>query len=199
MKRNRTIIAILLLFGLILGCQKQPDNEMKMLAISQELQSMVDQQQTLRENETTDPALMSKIEGEHRNRVFELLAQMQITTARDKIRAAIILQHTPAMMWDTKVTSRSVENYLLAHHLAKAAVADGYERGKRMCAISLDRYLMYRGQSQKFGTQIVYNNKTNTWTLYPIDPNTTDEERAQWNVEPLDTLKMNAEKANQQR
>jgi hypothetical protein len=39
------------------------------------------------------------------------------------------------------------------------------------------------GLPQKYGTQ--YRSVGGRWVLYPVDPATSDEERARWDVPPL--------------
>jgi hypothetical protein len=47
----------------------------------------------------------------------------------------------------------------------------------------MDRWLLHRGLPQRFGTQ--YLDLGDGWRLYEVDPATTDEERAAWDVPPL--------------
>ena len=46
----------------------------------------------------------------------------------------------------------------------------------RLAAAALDRWLMYQGKPQKYGTNFVPDGKR--WRLWDVDPSTTDAERA---------------------
>jgi hypothetical protein len=51
---------------------------------------------------------------------------------------------------------------------------------------------MSQGKPQKYGTQ--YRAESGRGMLYEVDPRTTAEERAEWNVPPLDAARARAEK-----
>jgi len=56
-------------------------------------------------------------------------------------------------------------------------------RARRLAATAYDRLRLLRGQPQKFGTQWVESDgRAERW---PVDPATTDSERAKWDVPPL--------------
>jgi hypothetical protein len=59
----------------------------------------------------------------------------------------------------------------------------GYSDALWIYAATLDRYLMSLGEPQKFGTQ--YTQMDGEFKQYPVDPATTDAERARYNVPPL--------------
>jgi hypothetical protein len=54
---------------------------------------------------------------------------------------------------------------------------------RRLAAAAYDRWCMYEGRSQKYGTQLVPDGVA--YRLWDLDPATTDAERAQWDVPPL--------------
>ena len=54
---------------------------------------------------------------------------------------------------------------------------------------------MYQGKPQKYGTNYVYDGRGDR--LWDVDPDTTDEERAEWDVPPLAEQLRKAEEANQ--
>jgi len=60
---------------------------------------------------------------------------------------------------------------------------------------ALDRWLMYQGKPQKYGTQFVSDG--NRYRLWDVDPTTTDTERSQWNVPSLQQQQAQAEEFNQ--
>lgn len=142
-----------------------------------ELKKMVEKDQAIRmSNNVTN---LEEIDQLHRYRVFELLALDSIKTNEDKINAALILQHTALEYCGDKLKSKSPENYLLAYHFSKAA---------SFIAVTYDRYLLYTKGYQKYVTQRVFEDKTGEEVWAPIDQSTTDQERALYNVPPLDSL-----------
>lgn len=104
--------------------------------------------------------------------VLNYVRNGDIHSPKNLVYAAFIFQH-----------GNCPDHYLLANKLSRKALGAGDEEARWIFAASLDRYLMSLGEPQKYGTQY-------TWTrdgfgLYPVDPNTTDSERAQYNVPPL--------------
>ena len=82
-----------------------------------------------------------------------------------------------------------LDSFWQAHQLALRAVDLGHEGKAWWCsaswlaAASYDRWLMWQGKTQKYGTQyLVEDGKP---VLWEVDPATTDEERARWNVPSL--------------
>ena len=92
---------------------------------------MADEDQRMRMSEETDPKLENEADQRHRLRVLELLADGRIVLPEDKFRAALLLQHTTAIFCDGKLKSESLENYLLAHFLARSAALAGGARAWR--------------------------------------------------------------------
>ena len=123
-----------------------------------------------------------------RRRVLELLATGLVVTAKDKLSAALILQHTPGIICDGRVKSVSPENYLLAHHLAKAAFSEGLEDAKHMVAQTIDRYLAFTEGRQRYGTTRLFDLKTGEEYFPYIDRSISDDERARYGVPPLSKL-----------
>lgn len=110
--------------------------------------------------------------------VLTLIGNNELKEGIDYYHAAMILQH-----------SDKVEHYKLANELCDKAMKLGEERAKWLYAATLDRYLLNSGSKyQKFGTQY-QKNKHGLWELCPIDPATTDEIRAHYNVPSLNKLK----------
>jgi hypothetical protein len=56
---------------------------------------------------------------------------------------------------------------------------------------------MYQGKPQKYGTNYVYDGQRDR--LWDVDPATTDEERAAWDVPPLEEQRRKADEANKHR
>lgn len=77
----------------------------------------------------------------------------------------------------------------LAQALAQRAMA--HERAaRRLAARAYDRLRRLAGRPQKFGTEVV--DGAAGPELWPVDPHTTDSERAKWDVEPLAELQRRA-------
>lgn len=67
---------------------------------------------------------------------------------------------------------------------ALALAAMGKEpRARQLAATAYDRLRRLRGEPQKFGTQLVAEGAQ--LALWPVDPATTDSERAKWGLPPL--------------
>ena len=148
---------------------------------------MVIKDQQIRTLDNKDFDLES-IDKTHRKKVMELLANGLIRTTKDKLSAALILQHTSLTYCEKKLTSVSPENYLLAFELSKSAFDSGHKEAAYYVAITFDRYLLYTEGFQKYGTQRVFDDQTDEELWAPIDPRTTDDERAKYNVPKLDSL-----------
>jgi hypothetical protein len=101
-----------------------------------------------------------------RAEVRALHSSAPFTTAADRIAAARILG-------DSDVTA-DVE---LAQSLALAAMAQD-SAARPLAARAFDRLRVLAGRPQKFGTQ----------PGHPVDPTTTDSERAKWGLPPLAEL-----------
>jgi hypothetical protein len=95
-----------------------------------------------------------------------------IRTPRNLVYAAYIFQH-----------GTCPDHYSLGNRLAQVAMESGYKEAKWIYAATFDRYLMSLNELQRFGTQYTWIN--GEFTLYPVDPETTDAERALYNVPPL--------------
>jgi hypothetical protein len=75
------------------------------------------------------------------------------------------------------------EEARLAHHLSREAAVRGYAPARWPAAASYDRWCMYEGRPQKYGTQFVPDGVR--YRLWEMEPGTTDAERAAWGVPPL--------------
>lgn len=115
-----------------------------------------------------------------RQQVQRLIEHDQVHTAQDYYHAALIFQH-----------GDTVEEIWAAHQWAMKSVALGHEAGKWLAAAALDRWHMYQGQPQKYGTQLVPDGTR--YRLWDIEPSTTDEERAHWNVPSLAEMERRAQ------
>lgn len=120
-----------------------------------------------------------------RQRVEELLTAGSIQTVEDYFHAAMVFQH-----------GEQVDDYWKAHELALKAAEMGHGSGRWLAAASYDRWLMRQGKPQKYGTQYTKQNDSSLYTLYEVDPATTDEERAAWNVPSLAEAQQRATEIN---
>ncbi len=113
--------------------------------------------------------------AELRAEVMRLCAAGALAAAGDKVVAAEIL-----------VDSDDPAQVDAASSLALAAMAQD-RRGRLLAATAYDRLRRLRGQPQKFGTQVDEDGEVAA--LWPVDPATTDSERAKWDVPPLAELR----------
>src|SRR6185295_12018905 len=111
-------------------------------------------------------------------RVRELYSAAALTTGADWLHAALILQH-----------SSEPDDYLLAHEMCVAALAEGESGGRWLVAATEDRFLMSIGRRQRFGTQYVPADTPGTFRLAPTDPQVTDELRGALGAPPLSEAK----------
>ena len=124
-----------------------------------------------------------------RQRLEELRAAGALQTGPDYYNAAMILQHGDGL-----------EDFWQAHEWSMKAVELGCEKARWLAAASYDRWLAHQGKPQKYGTNFlpVYVPTGAQWVLWDVDPRTTDEERAQWNVPTLAQQLQRAEEMTKQ-
>ncbi len=101
--------------------------------------------------------------------VREILESDVEFSGSDYFHACIILMHgdCPDDFWH-------------AHGLALRAVDHQYNGARPFAAAAYDKWLMYQGLPQKFGTQYVPDGVG--LRLWDVDPVTTDQERAMWEL-----------------
>lgn len=152
--------------------------------MSRELQDLFSADQDERINHpqygTPDYWLLRQRDGERRKRVEAIIASGGLKEPEDYYHAAWILNHGEA-----------IEEIWRAHTLAKAASELGLESARWLAAAAYDRWLMYQGRPQKYGTQIVPDGKRQR--VWDVEPTTTDAERAQWGVPSLAEMERRAE------
>jgi len=135
---------------------------------------------------TTEYKAMRARDMERRERVMEIVAENGLHTAEDYYHAAHMMNHGD--------TPEDAEN---AHRLALRSSELGYRPARWLAAASYDRWQMYQGKPQKYGTNYVYDGQKDR--LWNVDPDTTDEERAEWDIPPLAEQLRKAQEANQQK
>ena len=137
----------------------------------EELARICEQDQADRKGEL--PLNLGDRDRARRQRVTELIAEGALQTPEDYFHAALVFQHGDRL-----------EDYWQAHEMAKKAAEQGHPTGRWLAAAAYDRWLMNQGKPQKYGTQYTAHGD-GPYRLWDVDPTTTDEERAAWNVPPL--------------
>lgn len=131
---------------------------------------LADQQDRVDQQGGRVPACeVAERDGARRAQVEALVAGGVVMTADDYFRAAMVFQH-----------GETLEHFWQALELATRAAELGHESGARLAAMAYDRWLMRQGEVQKYGTQYVIQGGEKL--LWEVDPATTDQERAAWNV-----------------
>lgn len=109
-----------------------------------------------------------------RLRVQEMIDREEVRSSLDYIHAAIIFQH-----------GEQLEDWWKAYELSAKAVKLGFEP-KWIPAVALDRWLLNQGKPLKYGNQVLPF--CGIYRIPSIDPATTDEERAQWDIPTIEEL-----------
>ena len=157
-------------------------------SINQEVRDLFHQDQADRrppEGEEIDWSVVTPRDEARRARVREMIEAGELNAADDYYHAAMVLQH-----------SSELEDYRTAHELCLQAVeADPEHSGARwLAAAALDRWLVNQDKPQKYGTQ--FRKVDGAWELCEVDPEVTDEERAEWNVPSLAEAQARVERMN---
>jgi hypothetical protein len=165
-------------------------NEARKKSLNAELMQIHDQDQADRAGgfEQIDWKQVTPRDQARRKRVDEIIAAGGAKVADDYYHAAMVYQH-----------GDSPDEIQRAHDLAiKAVELDPKHSAARwLAAAAEDRRLMYEKKPQRWGTQ--FQRQNGVWVLWPVDPATTDEQRAEWNVPPLAAAKARAEAMNARR
>jgi hypothetical protein len=163
---KKFIVFALTFFPFILSAQ-QKDNP--------ELAKMYKDDQTARQVTNIDWMSLMKQDSARRVRVYQLIEEGKVSTAKDYYHSAMIFQHGG----DTDASRMAVE------HMKKAIALDS-SMNKWLLAAAIDRDLMRRGEPQIYGTQFVKWNqegKDGKWERYKLDSTIiSDEERKRYGV-----------------
>lgn len=184
----KTSAVMMLGVALLAGCARQSPHVTPAQPDHVELAELAAEDQKVRSGDGVDRGPGIRTDDERRARVMELIAAGAVVTPRDKFNAGLVLQHTGLTFCDGALKSVSVENYLLAHHYFEAALAAGMEPARGLSAMAIDRYLSFTKGTQKYGTNLLFNEETGQEEWVPIDRATTDAERARYGIAPLATL-----------
>ena len=148
-------------------------------SVHQELKQLFDQDQheclnQPRDGTTEYRALKMRCRSRIQT-VREILESGAALSGSDYFHACIILMHgdCPDDFWQ-------------AHALALSAVDHQYNGARPFAAAAYDKWLMYQGLPQKYGTQYVPDGIG--LRLWDVDPTTTDEERATWDLPTMAEL-----------
>ncbi len=159
--------------------------------MNKELQALFEQDQADRRAfEQLDHEQIQQMlqrDRERRQRVEELIGSEALQAPEDYFHAAMVFQH-----------GEKLEDFWKAHELAMRGAELGHPDCRWLSAAAYDRWLMNQGKPQKYGTQYTTRDD-GPYRLWDVDPNTTDEERAAWNVPPLAEALRQAEELNQRR
>ena len=93
----------------------------------------------------------------------------------DLHHAAVVLHH-----------GETLDDINLARRLASRAAEAGHGPSRYLAASTLDRWLMVQGLPQVYGTNIVPDGRG--YRVWDTEPSTTDDQRAEWDVPPLEQL-----------
>jgi hypothetical protein len=143
------------------------------------------------DNDTPEYERLRERDAQRRQRVTAMIGEGLLTVGDDYFHAALIFQH-----------GETLEDIWRAHELASTAASMGAtsSMGSKdslwLAAAALDRWLMYQGKPQKYGTNFVPDGKR--WRLWDVDPSTTDAERAANHVPLLQEQFKQAERWTQE-
>jgi hypothetical protein len=152
--------------------------------MNSELQTLFRADQDERANHpdvgTPEYLALRERDAERRRRLQNIVASEGLKEIEDYYNAAWILNH-----------GETVEEIWQAHVLAKKAAELGFSRARWLAAATYDRWLMYQGKPQKYGTQIVPDGKRQR--VWDVDPTTSDVERQEWDVPLPEDMERRAE------
>jgi hypothetical protein len=161
----------------------QPLSRSGRLDSTMTLVQLADEDQEVREGFTS-----VRTDEDRVHLVLRRLAECGARSPQEQFSAALVLQHSPLAVRGNELAALNPDHYLLAHFLAKRALAGGHERARLLVAQSIDRYLSFTQGVQRYGTNRLVDQKTGAIELVRIDRTTTDAERASFGVPPLATL-----------
>ena len=112
------------------------------------------------------------------------------------------LVETPEQLLYSALTlslSDHLDQLMLAQELATAAAEQGEPRGYLAYAIATDKLAFELGEpTQRYGTHVMFTPVLGKFVLHPpVDPLTTDEERASMGVPPLAELRAEVDALNE--
>ena len=145
-----------------------------------------DQEECLHQPADGTPAYQA-LKGRNKQRraaIRSMIESNSVLSGEDYFYACIIFLHGDCP-----------DDFFDAYRFGLKSIALNVEEAKKYTASAYDRWLMYQGKPQKFGLQYVPDGKK--LRVWDVNPDTTDEERAKWNVPPLKELYQMAEEATE--
>jgi hypothetical protein len=121
-------------------------------------------------------AAMDQRDQARRTEAQRLLRSGAVRTSRDYTHLAMLYQH-----------GGSVDDIRLAYSFAwiAASLDPANKEARWLSAAAWDRLLVRQGRPQWYGTQFNKSSPESPWTIDPVEPFVTDEERARYGVPPL--------------
>mgnify|MGYP001571946957 CR=1 FL=1 len=147
----------------------------KLNKVNSEIKSLFISDQADRRNMRFDKKSLSILKKKDKERMRELSFIIKTKKAfapREFYMIAMLYQH-----------GFSLSDYKKAVSFAHRGMKDGFEKAKWLYAAATDRLLMAQKKKQRYGTQ--YIRKRGKWDIYPVNPRTTDKERAQYNISSI--------------
>ena len=132
-----------------------------------------------------DPRIVQR-HAERGAAVREMVEAGQVTKGMDRFHAAVLL-----------VETSDLEMLKMSEQLAFQAADQGVELARRVAAEAIDKQLVIRRLPQRYGTQYEWVHVLKAWRLYPIDPLTSDADRAAMGVPPLAEIRQGEARLNE--
>jgi hypothetical protein len=179
MKKLLSIATCTLVAALAAACSATSNRLDRMYAA---LQSDVAEQSR---QEGFDPKIAQR-HAERGAAVREMVEAGEVKKGTDKFHAAVLLVETD-----------DLELLKMSEQLAFEAAAEGVDLARRVAAEAIDKQLVKRRLPQRYGTQYEWVHVLRAWRLYPIDPLTTDADRAAMGVPPLAEIRRGEARLNE--
>jgi hypothetical protein len=181
-KKLTVFLSFIILVAVVCSCvERKPERLARQESpVSTRLTEMVALQDEILLSPNINPQIKLDSMLSFRRQTLELISQALVREPEDQYQAALILQAAG--------DATGAESCLLGHYLAVQAAEKGHEKSRFLAAAAYDRYLVYSGKLQKYGTQYVTDSLGGV-ALYPIDSTISDSERVAWDILPLDQLR----------
>ena len=127
-----------------------------------------------------------------RKRIKDRIAKAQLLLNRAKLFCGEDYFHACIL----SIHGDCPEDFWQAYQFGLKSVDLNYNAAKKYVAAAYDKWLMYQGKPQKYGLQYVPDGRK--LRVWDVDPETTDDERAEWDVPPLAQLHDIADEATKQ-
>lgn len=139
------------------------------------LQQMADADQLERQKNPIDWTELNRQDSIRLHKVFALIAEKELRTAKDYLNAGIVLQHGK----DTIASAMAVQSFA-------TAISMDTTLNRWWYAAAVDRDLMRSNKPQIYGTQFIQDAGTVKWSRYKIDSTqVSDGQRRYYSVETL--------------